>query len=101
MTTKKLQTFFEENGFNVNLFEQDKIQCAELEKWTNGGVDMIIYLEPFTIDEFKSYVDDFNVDDEIDLHRQSQEYKNTFTIRESLVDFEDFYNDLKELTNKL
>ena len=51
-----LQNFLEENGFTVYLTEQDNVQCAEIEKWTDGGVDMIIFLKPFTIEEFKSYV---------------------------------------------
>lgn len=101
MKTKKLQKFFEDNGFIVYLCEQDGVQCAEIEKWTNGGVDMIIWLNPFTVKEFKSYVDDFDVDEEIDLHRQEQLYKNNFTIAQSLKDFTDFKNDLEELVLKL
>lgn len=30
MTTKKLQKFFEEQGFGVYLTKQDNIQCAEI-----------------------------------------------------------------------
>jgi hypothetical protein len=101
MKTKKLQGFFEENGFIVHLTKQDKVQCAELEKWTDGGVDMIIWLNPFTVAEFKSYVNDFNVDEVIDTHRQDQRYKNDFTISQSLKDFTDFYNHLKEVDSKL
>lgn len=101
MTTNKLQNFFEENGFNVFLTKQDDVQCAEVERWTDGGVDMIIWLNPFTADEFKSYVDDFDVDEQIDSHRQDPRYKNDFTISQSLKDFTDFHNHLKEIASKL
>lgn len=98
---KKLNNFFEENNFNVSLFKEENIKCAELETWTNGGVNMIIYLKPFTIKEFEEYVNDFDVDEEIELHRESQKYKNDFTIRESLTDFEEFHNRLKDVLSKL
>lgn len=101
LTVKKLQNFFEEEGFNVHLFEQDKMQCAEVEKWTNGGVDMIFTLMPFTAAQFIERVEDFDIDEEIDLHRQGQDYKNAFTIRESVDDFTDFHNGLKEVAAKL
>jgi len=97
----KLKTFFEENGFQVYLDKQDNVQCAELEKWTNGGVDMIIWLNPFTAEEFKSYVNDFDIDEIIDLHRQDIRYKKDFTISQSLEDFTNFYNDITEIASKL
>lgn len=98
---KTLQKFFEENGFNVFLTKQNNKQCAELEMWTNGGVDMILWLNPFTAESFKSYVNDFNIDELIDSHRQDKRYKNDFTISESLKDFTDFHNFLKEVASKL
>ena len=101
MTTKKLKKFFEDNGFNVFLSKQNNVQCAEIEKWTNGGVDMIIWLNPFNVNEFKSYVNDFDVDEQIDTHRQDSRYKDAFTITESLKDFTDFHNDLKDVVTKL
>lgn len=96
-----LTDFFENEGFNVSLFEQDNEQCAELEKWTDGGVDMIITLVPFSIEEFVNYVDEFNIDEEIDLHREDPKYKAAFTISKSLKDFTDFHNHLKDVVGKL
>lgn len=101
MKTKKLVEFFEENGFDVHLTEEDGVQCAEVEKWTDGGVDMIMWLNPFTVEEFKSYVNDFDVDEEIDSHRQDDRYRNDFTVSQSLKDFTDFYNHLKDVASKL
>ena len=101
MTTDQLRNFFEENDFLVHQFEQDGQQCAELERWTSGGVDMITTLIPFTKKEFISYVDNFDVDEEIDSYRMDKNYKNTFTIRHSLADFTEFHNMLKEISEKI
>ena len=99
--TEKLTEFFEEQEFQVHLTVQDNQQCAEVEMWTDGGVDMIIWLNPFTIEEFKSYVKDFDIDNEIELHRQGDDYKKAFTIRESLKDFTKYHNHLKKMVKLL
>ena len=101
MTTKELTGFFEDNGFNVHLFKQDKVQVAELEIWTTGGVDMIIYLNPFTKEEFISYVDDFDVDEQIMTFRQDKRYCADFTLRQSVHDFEEFESLLKSIVGEL
>lgn len=101
LTEEKLQKFFEDNGFNVSLSKEGKVQCAEIEKWTDGGVDMIFYLRPFSVKAFKECVDGFDMDEEIDLHRQDQRYKNAFTIAESVKDFTKFEKGLKKLMGKL
>ena len=101
MTTDQLRDFFEENDFLVYPFEQDGQQCAELERWTSGGVDMIATLIPFTKEEFISYVNDFDVDEEIEVNRQDKAYKATFSIRQSLADFTEFHDMLKEVVEKL
>jgi 5,10-methenyltetrahydromethanopterin hydrogenase len=100
MSIKELQSFFEAEGFNVHLFKQDNKQCAEIEKWTDGGVDMLIVLMPFSKNEFIEYVNDFDVDEQIDLHRQGEQYKNAFKISESVKDFTDFHNSLKDVVAK-
>lgn len=101
MEQNKLIDFFENADFKVHLFEQDNQQCAEVETWTNGGVNMIATLMPFNIKEFKRYVNNFNVDEEIDLHRQDERYKNAFTIKQSVKDFENFQKRLKKVKKDL
>ena len=101
MTQNKLRDFFEHEDFLVHQFEQDGQQCAEVEKWTNGGVDMIITLIPFTKDEFIRYVDNFDIDEEIDGYRQDKQYKAVFTISQSMADFTEFHDMLKEVAEKL
>lgn len=101
MKIEKLKEFFEHQGFQVHLTEQDGQQCGEVEMWTDGGVDMIIWLVPFNIEQFKEFVNDFDIDNEIDLHREGNDYKAAFTIKESLKDFTKYHNHLKKVTKLL
>lgn len=97
----ELKKFFEEKEFNVHLIEQDGNQCAEIETWTDGGVNMIIWLNPFTVEEFEESVNNFDMYEQIDLHRQEQNYKNAFTIKDSVEDFEKYHNRLKTVLSEL
>lgn len=101
MTPNKLRDFFENEDFLVHQFEQDGQQCAEVEKWTDGGVDMIITLIPFSKDKFINYVNEFDIDEEIDVYRKDKQYKADFTISQSLADFTEFHDMLKEVSEKL
>ncbi len=98
---KILEDFFIKHEFLVHPFEQDNQQCAEIEKWTDGGVDMNITLMPFTKEKFNEYVNSFDIDEEIDLHRQEKLYKDNFTISQSLTDFKTFRKHLKKVLKKL
>ena len=101
MKTKQLKEFFEKNEFSVNLYKEGNRKYAEIESWTNGGVDMIINLEPFTVEKFKDYVANFDIDDEIDMHRQDKRYRDAFRITESVEDFQNYLNKLDELVLEL
>lgn len=98
---KRLAELFEANNFKVYQFQQDGKHHAELETWTDGGVNMIITLMPFTAKSFLSYVKDFDVDELIDLYRQDPGYRNAFTIAQSLKDFRRFHKRLKCLKKEL
>jgi hypothetical protein len=101
MNTEDLKQFFSDHDFNVNLFVQDDTQCGEIETWTNNGVNMIHTLNPFTIEEFIEVVNAFDVDEEMDLHRQDERFKSQFTIRQALEDFEAYLERLESLKDKL
>lgn len=71
----------------------------ELEMRTDGGVDMLIYIEQANAPtKFVEYVNDFDVDDTIDSYRVDSKYKKEFTIKESLKDFGDFKKWLNQIT---
>lgn len=100
----------EEFNFNVELLsENGMINGMEIETWTEGGVDMIHtiyffddYQKIYDKDNVNKAIDElyenFSIDEEIDLYRQDKRYKNDFTIRESLEDFEKYHNRLKDLS---
>lgn len=99
--------FLEKNtNYSVHIYTEDEgeVKGFELETYTDGGVNMIIFLDlrgkeiniENVIEEFESYIDDFDIEDQINMHRQAEDYKNAFTMRESLDDFEKFKETLKE-----
>lgn len=94
---KKFQDFFE-LFFSVHVKKEDT--DMELETWTDGGVNMIIYIKKDNcIDAFIEYVNWFDIDNEIELHRESDTYRHAFTIRQSLTDFETFHEWLEDIVN--
>ncbi|MEZ3441556.1 hypothetical protein [Alistipes sp.] len=100
--TEELKRAFEEElDFSVNLVEQDGVIGAEVEGWTKGGVDMIAWLHPFTAEEFNRYVEDFDTDEQIDLYRQAEDYRNAFTCRQSVEDFDDWKKRLQDSVQEL
>lgn len=92
---KRLCLHLEDYGYDVFLHEQDGRVCADVENWTNGGVDMVITLIPFGIKELRAWCDRFDIDEEIGVYRQDPDYRLHFNITRSLHDFTDWHNDLK------
>lgn len=84
--------FIESIGEFFGVYEDDEI--VELETWTNGGVNMHIVLRKDSdksyLQQFEDYLKNFDVDEEIEIRRQDAQYRNVFTIRESLQDFESY-----------
>jgi len=80
-------------------------QYLTLETWTDGGVNMIIYISKTMSDslvkQFESYINSFDIDEEIDLHRQDSRYRNAFRIVESVNDFSSFIKDMKSILKQL
>ena len=96
-----LQAYFEKLDFSVTVNVEDGIPNAELEMWTNRGVDMIISLNPFTPKSFIDYANEFDVDREIYLHRQDERYRKQFSIAQSLDDFTQFQTKLVNIATIL
>lgn len=86
---------------NFNIYKDNN--NWDLERWTDGGVDMFINIDTNNniIEEFEFYLDNFNIDEEIDIYRQDKSYKEAFTIRESVKDFEDWVEFIKEILKDL
>jgi hypothetical protein len=105
----KLIEKLDNNNIHVDNYEENGKVCGfELISYTDGGVNIIIFLDfrdtelnPFLdvnfISAFKEWVADFDIDEQIDLHRQDERYRNDFTIRESLNDFTNYKKELSSI----
>ena len=88
---------------NFTIHEDEDV--IELESYTEGGVNMIIdvYKEDYDniLHALEDYVSGFEIDEEIDLHRENEDYREQFTIGQSLEDFENYINSVSSIINKL
>lgn len=77
----------------------------ELESWTNCGVDMFIYIDKLSDesleDQLDQFVDSFDIDEVIDIHREDPNYRETFKIETSLEDFKDWINEIEDIIKEL
>lgn len=87
--------------FNIN----ESAYELELESWTDGGVDMFISIDKDSdnnlLEQLERFVENFDIDEEIDIHRKDENYKRKFTIRESINDFENWVDYIEECISKL
>ena len=98
-------------NYGVSLiYENGMISGMQIETWTNGGVDMIhtfyfcddyqeLYDKENVKKQLQELVDNFSIDDEIDMYRQDANYKSNFTISQSLEDFNEYQKKLEDLAN--
>jgi hypothetical protein len=90
--------FFEALGFNVYDCNDGRWELSGVH--TKGGVEMVIMIDKEDwIDSFEEYYDCFDVDEEIRIYREDPygSYCKSFTCRQSVDDFEDWENYIKEL----
>lgn len=87
--------------FNIN----ESAYELELESCTDGGVDMFISIDKNSdnnlLEQLERFVENFDIDEEIDIHRKDENYKRKFTIRESINDFENWVDYIEECISKL
>lgn len=92
--------------------EKNKLCGYELNTYTDGGVNQIVFIDfrnkdenPKKAEDFKKlflqYVKDIDIDDEIEINRQNKAYRDAFTLRESLNDFEAWKEKLLKLAQSL
>lgn len=95
----KIQEFFELFFSHVSISKFANGQGLEMETWTDGDVNMIVWLEneDNLLEDFKEFVENFDIDSEIELHREDKRYRDAFSLRESLNDFEDYVKWLKKI----
>lgn len=99
ITSKERELLLELFNINESAYE------LELESWTDGGVDMFISIDKNSdnnlLEQLERFVENFDIDEEIDIHRQDTDYRRNFTIRESINDFENWVDYIEECISKL
>jgi len=112
-TLKQILDTIESKKFSFYNYEENGKLCGyELNTYTAGGVNQIIFLDFRNeekdvenvnefIEEFNSYVNNIDIDEEIELNRQNKNYKDNFTLRQSLNDFEQWKSELKEIAKEI
>ena len=110
---KNLLEQIEASNISVYPYKEGKKLCGyELNTYTNGGVNQIVFIDfrnpnkkPKDKNDFKELflnsINNIDIDNEIDTNRQNKLYCDVFTIRESLEDFEDWKNNLLKLAKSL
>ena len=110
-TTTLQQTLdiIENKGISIYKYhENDKLCGYELNTYTEGGVNQIIFLDFRNkgqdarnvndfVTEFNSYVNSIDIDEEIDIHRRNKNYRDNFTLLQSLDDFETWKKGLQNI----
>lgn len=107
---QRCEAFLDENNIGHSRSEEGgKCIGIEMEQWTDGGVDMIHLIDgrdrdmddpDWWKDELESIYEAFDVDEEIDIHRQDEKYRSAFTHRRSVEDFEDYEKWLKGISEQ-
>ena len=87
--------------FNIN----ESAYGLELESCTDGGVNMLIGIDKDSdydlLAQLEQFVENFDIDEEIDIQRQDAYYRRKFTIKESIRDFENWIDYIEECISKL
>lgn len=103
----------EEAGISIEKYEENNKLCGyELNTYTDGGVNQIVFIDfrdiekdPENEEDFKELllerVESIDVDEEIEVNRQDPTYKRDFTLTESLKDFKAWKKGLLKLAKSL
>lgn len=106
-TMKKVIETLEQANISVFEYTENKKLCGyELNTYTNAGVNQIIFVDfrntekdPTKASDFielyNERIDSINVDEEIEINRQSKSYRDNFTLTESLIDFKEWKEELQ------
>ena len=99
ITSKERELLLELFNINESAYE------LELESCTDGGVNMLIGIDKDSdydlLAQLEQFVENFDIDEEIDIHREDAYYRRKFTIKESIRDFENWVDYIEECISKL
>jgi hypothetical protein len=110
---KKIITKLENANIATHKYKEDGKLCGyELNTYTNGGLNQIVFVDfrdtdkkPNKVADFKELflerVKSIDTDEEVEINRQNKQYCNDFTLRESLDDIEEWKQELLTLAESL
>jgi len=110
---KQIFDKIESAGISIHEYEENNKICGyELNTYTNGGVNQIIFIDfrdtdkdPKNENDFKELfsarINSIDIDEEIEIHRQDKSYRENFTIRQGVKDFTDWKKSLLKLAVSL
>ena len=98
---------------NIDVYEykeKNKLCGYELNTYTDCGVNQILFLDFRDTDlnpknakdflkVFNERIESIDIDEEIELNRQSESYRNDFSITVSVQDFKDWKENLLNILN--
>jgi hypothetical protein len=108
-TLEQIFDIIENNKISIHEYEKNGILCGyELNAYTQGGVNEILFLDfrddgkdpknsEHFINEFESLLNCETIEERIELNRQSESYRNAFSLQESLEDFTEFDRTLRDI----
>ena len=94
-----LKTILE--GFDISVTIDEKDSSAELSSYTRRSVNVVSYLEPFSVESFKEYVKNFDIDEHIMTYRNDPTYVSYLSIKESVEDFEYYIDKLNAIVKHI
>jgi len=110
---KKIFDKIEKANISIDEYKEDKKLCGyELNTYTDGGVNQIVFIDfrntnkkPKSEKDFKELflerVNSIDIDEEIELNRQDKSYRQAFTLTEAVKDFTAYKKDLLKLAKSL
>lgn len=110
---KKIFNKIEKASISIHEYEEnDKLCGYELNTYTNGGLNQVVLVDfrdtdkdPKKAKDFKELflqrVKDIDVYEEVEMNRQNKQYRDAFTLRESLDDIEEWKKELVKLAESL
>jgi len=110
---KKIFDKIEAAGISIYEYkEKGKICGYELNTYTDGGVNQIIFIDfrrtekdPKNESHFKALfadrINSIDIDEEIEMNRQDKTYRAAFTLKDAVKDFKRWKADLVKLSESL
>lgn len=112
-TIEQIISIIKNDGISIDKYDEEGRHCGyELNTYSNNGTNLIIFLDfrdegkdatnpNDFINEFNSYMNDFDIDETISRYREDPRYKSTFTLSESLKDLKAWKKTMLDLIKKI